>query len=90
MTYPLQHHHASRFPWDNKSRLQEEVATDTYFYQVRGIDGSNYSNLFIGLRSRMISPYPMYSKENANMVHAYKDFIRNEGVPEGLHQKLAP
>lgn len=31
ITYPLQHHHASRFPWNNKSKLQEEVATDTYF-----------------------------------------------------------
>ena len=31
ITYPLQHHHASRFPWNNRSRLQEEIATDTYF-----------------------------------------------------------
>ena len=88
--YLLQHHHASRFPWNNISRLQEEVATDTYFYQVRGIDGSNCSQLFVGLISRMINLYPMYSKENTNIVHAYKDFMRNEGVPEGLHQDLEP
>lgn len=90
VTYPLQHHHASRFPWSNKSRLQEEIATDTYFCQVRGIDGSNCCQLFLGLISRMINVYPMCSKEATNVVHAYQDFMRNEGIPEGLHRDLAP
>ena len=90
MTYPLQHHHASRFPWNNRSRLQEEVATDTYFCQVRGIDGSNCCQLFLGLMSKMINLYPMYSKEKTHIVNAYKDFMQYEGIPEGLHRDLTP
>ena len=32
----------------------------------------------------------MYSKEATNVVHAYQDLMRNEGVPERLHRDLAP
>ena len=85
ITYPIKHHHTSHFPWNNKSRLQEEVDTDTYFCQVRGIDGSNCCQLFLGLISRMINVYPMYSKEATNVVHTYQAFMRREGVPKGLH-----
>ena len=40
--------------------------------------------------SRMINLYPMHSKEKPHIVNAYKDFIRYEGIPEGLHRDLAP
>ena len=32
----------------------------------------------------------MYSKEKTHIVNAYKDFMRYEGIPEGLHRDLAP
>ena len=32
----------------------------------------------------------MYSKEKTRIVNAYKDFMRYEGIPEGLHIDLAP
>ena len=40
--------------------------------------------------SRMINLYPMYSKEKKHVLNAYKDFMRYEGTPEGLHRDLAP
>ena len=53
--YPMKNHHSSRFPWHNISRLQEEVATDTYFSSIKGMDGSNCMQLYVGLLSRMIN-----------------------------------
>ena len=32
----------------------------------------------------------MYSKESTNVVHAYQDFMRNGGVPEGRRRDLPP
>src|SRR5210317_1835488 len=88
--YPLQKHHVSRFPWSNCQRLREEVAMDTIFMQTPGLDGSTCGQVFIGLMSRMINFYPMKSKEVVHVVAAYQDFMRYEGVPEGLHRDAAP
>ena len=63
---------------------------DTIFSPVRGLDGSNCSQVFFGIISRMINVYHMPSKENIHIVKAYKDFMRYEGVPESLHWDLAP
>src|SRR5210317_1186406 len=88
--YPLQKHHVSRFPWSNHQRLREEVTMDTIFMQTPGLDGSICGQVFIGLMSRMINFYPMKSKEAVHVVAAYQDFMRYEGVPEGLHRDGAP
>ena len=88
--FPLRKHHVSRFPWNNRTRLKEVVSMDTIFSPVRGLDGSNCSQVFFGIISRMINVYHMPSKENIHIVKAYKDFIRYEGVTESLHRDLAP
>ncbi len=87
--FPMQDHHKSRFPWDNRQRLQEDVAMDTYFCDV-GIDGYECAQLFVGLVSTMINVYPMTSKASINIVQAYKDFMRYEGVPVCLHRDYSP
>ena len=63
---------------------------DTIFSTVKGLDGSNCSQVFFGIISRMINVYHMPWKENIHIVKAYQDFMRYEGVPETLHRDLAP
>ena len=88
--WPMKKHHVSRFPWDNRRRLCEEVSMDTYFMPKKGYDGSTCAQLFIGLMSHMINIYPMDSKTGGNVLHAYQDFMHYEGAPVGLHCDLAP
>ena len=88
--YPMKKHHISRFPWNNRRRLREEVAMDTIFMATPGFCGSTCAQVFVGLISRMINVYPMPSKAHGYVLKAYQDFMRYEGVPEGLHRDLAP
>ena len=88
--YPMKKHHVSRFPWNNRRRLREEVAMDTIFMASSGFCGSTCAQVFVGLMSRMINVYPMPSKAHGYVLKAYQDFMRYEGVPEGLHRDLAP
>ena len=83
--YPLKGHNVSQFPWANRSRLQEDVLMDTVFSPIRGFDGSNCSQVFFGLLSRSINTYHMPSNKSVNIVKAYQDFMRYEGVPAYLH-----
>ena len=46
--------------------------------------------MFLGLISRMINVYGMKSKEANNILAAYQDFMRYEGVPVELHRDAAP
>ena len=55
-----------------------------------GFDGSTCEQLFVGLMSCMINVYPMPSKASTHIYKAYQDFMRYEGVPEGLHRDLPP
>ena len=88
--YPMKKHHVSRFPWNNRRRLREEVAMDTIFMGTPGYDGSTCEQVFVGLVSRMINVYPMPSKAHGHIFKAYQDFMRYEGAPQGLHRDLAP
>jgi len=88
--YPMKKHHVSRFPWNNRHRLREEVAMDTIFMQTPAFDGSTCEQVYFGLVSRMINVYPMPSKAHGYILKSYQDFMRYEGVPEGLHRDMAP
>ena len=63
---------------------------DTIFMKTTGYDGSTCAQVFVGLISRMINVYPMPSKASGYILKSYQDFMRYEGVPEGLHRDLAP
>src|SRR5210317_443937 len=63
---------------------------DTIFMQTPGFDGATCGQVFIGLMSKMLSFYAMKSKEEVHVVAAYQDFMRYEGVPEGLHRDCSP
>ena len=88
--YPLKKHHVSRFPWNNRNRLREEVAMDTIFMSTPSYQGDTCEQIYVGLMSRMINVYPMPSKAHGHILQSYQDFMRYEGVPEGLHRDMAP
>ena len=79
--FPLKDHHVSRFPWANKSRLQEDVSMDTAFSTVTGYDGSNCAQVFFGLLSIWLNPYFMPSYKKGDIIKAYQDFMQYERVP---------
>ena len=83
--FPLKDHHVSIFHWANRYRLQEDVSMDTTFSTVTGFDSSNCAQLFFGLLSRCLDPYCMSSHKKGNIIKAYQDFMRYEGVPQYLH-----
>ena len=88
--FPMRKHHVSRYRWDNRKRFREEVAMDTIFMSTPGFDGSTCGQVYLGLMSLMINFYPMPSKASGYILKTYQDFMRTEGVPEGLHRDLAP
>ena len=44
---PMNNHHESRSPWNNRSRLMEEVGMNTYFMPVTGIKNMTSVQLFL-------------------------------------------
>ena len=88
--YPMKKHHVSRFPWNNRKRLIEEVATDTIFLPKPSFTGETCAQIYYGLMSTMINIYQMFSKSTSNILPTYQDFLRYEGVPEALHRDLDP
>ena len=63
---------------------------DTIFMKTIGYDGSTCAQVFVGLISHIINVYPMPSKASGYILKSYQDFMRYEGIPEGLHRDLAP
>jgi hypothetical protein len=86
---PLRKHFKSRFPAANVSRLNEVVATDTFFFDVPALDdgimghgGTTMVQLFCGCTSLLTAVYSMSSE--TQMSGALEDFIRHHGAPNGL------
>jgi hypothetical protein len=86
--YPMIRHLASRFKLLNRFRLREIVSTDTIFSSVRAVGGARCAQVFYGLTSHHMDVYGMESK--SRFPDVYKDFIRDQGVPSGLHRDNAP
>ena len=86
--YPMIRHLASRFRLLNKFRLREIVSTDTIFSSVQAIGGARCAQVFYGLTSHHMDVFGMDSKGQFSEV--YKEFIRDQGIPSGLHRDNAP
>jgi hypothetical protein len=85
----LRKHFKSCFPAANVSRLNEVVATDTYFSDTpalgNGIMGHGrrrMAQLFCGSSSLLTAVYSM-RREN-NIAGTLEDFIRHYGAPNAL------
>ena len=74
----MQRHFAGRFHWLNLHRLNESVATDTYFSQIKALGGFTCTQVFFGIKSLMINVYGMKAEKEGPLV--YEDFMRNEGI----------
>jgi hypothetical protein len=86
---PLRKHFKSRFPAANISRLNEVVATDTFFYDIPALDdgimghgGTTMVQLFCGCSSLLTAVFPM--KSESDMAGTLEDFIRHHGAPKAL------
>ena len=86
---PLRKHFKTRFPAANVSRLNETVATDTFFSDIPAHDdgilghgGSTMLQLYCGCSSHLLAVYPM--KTDHEMAHTLEDFIRSYGAPNAL------
>ena len=88
--FPMKDHHAACFPFDNMHHLQEEVAMDTIFMDVKGWGNVEVAQLFFGLMSRMMNENCMSSKEKVHVIKACKDFCCSQGCPSCPHWDLAP
>ena len=84
---PMHRHFSARFPFLNLQRLNEAVATDTYFANCRAIGGATCAQVFFGCKSKMINVYPMKSESEGP--NAYEDFLREEGIPSIVHRDNA-
>ena len=86
---PLRKHFKSRFPAANVSRLNETVATDTFFFDTPALDdgilghgGTTMLQLYCGCDSQLTAVYPM--KSESEMSNTLEDFIRQYGAPNGI------
>jgi hypothetical protein len=86
--YPMIRHLTSRFKLLNRFRLREVVSTDTIFSSVQAIGGIRCAQVFYGLTSHHMDVYGMENK--SQFPEVYKEFIRDQGVPSGLHRDNAP
>ena len=79
---PLRRHFKSRFPALNVQRLDEVVATDTFFAYCAAHDGSTCSQLFVGKTSYFTTCMGMTT--DAEFPGALMDFIQSFGAMSGL------
>jgi hypothetical protein len=66
----------------NRRRLQETIATDTFFAHTRDISGSLCAQVFYGINSHYINVYGLRTESDGPT--AFEDFLRQEGIPSIL------
>ena len=76
---PMRRHIQSLFPFLNRKRINETVATDTFFSSTRDVCGATCAQIFYGLRSHFMNIYSLKSETDGPS--AFEDFARYEGLP---------
>ena len=87
VSFPMTRHFRARFPQLWRYRINEIVCEDDYHGKEKAIGGWWFAAIFYGVTSQMINVYGMKTK--AQVPKAYKDFIREEGIPGRLHRDNA-
>jgi hypothetical protein len=80
--YPMRRHLKSRFQMLRHKRLNELIATDTYFANEKSIEGYHCAQVFFGMTSKML--YVAGVKTESEFADVYLDFIRKYGIPSAL------
>jgi hypothetical protein len=83
----MSHHLKSCFQMLRHKRLNEVVATDTYFATEKSIEGYNCAQVFFGMTSKM--SYVAGMKTESEFADVYLDFIRKYGIPSALRRDNA-
>jgi hypothetical protein len=68
-------------------RLNEVIATDTYFAKQKSIEGYHCAQVFFGIISKML--YVAGMKTESEFADVYLDFIRKYGIPSALRRDNA-
>jgi hypothetical protein len=77
--YPMRRHLKSRFQRLRHKRLNEVIATDTYFASERSIEGYYCAQVFFAMTSKSLFVTGM--KTESEFPDVYLDFIRQNGIP---------
>jgi hypothetical protein len=85
--YPMRRHLKSRFQMFSHKRLNEVIATDTYFASERSIKGYYCAQVLFGMTSKSLFITGM--KIESEFPDVYLDFIRQNGIPSALRRDNA-
>jgi hypothetical protein len=85
--YPMRRHLKSCFQMLRHKRLNEVIATDTYFANEKSIEGYHCAQVFFGMTSKML--YVACMKTESEFSDVYLDFIRKYGIPYALQRDNA-
>jgi hypothetical protein len=83
----MRRHLKSRFQIIRHKRLNEVIATDTYFVNEKSIEGYHCAQVFFGMTSKML--YVAGMKTESEFADAYLDFISKCGIPSALRRDNA-
>ena len=85
----LKRHYKTRFPAANISRLNEDVATDTFFSDtpahddgIPGHGGCTMVQVYTGIKSHVTAAFPM--KSESQIPSTLQEFLRKFGAPNKL------
>ena len=84
---PMRRYLKSRTEMLRYGRLNEAMATDTYFAITKSLEGYWCSQAFYGVKSRRIEVRGM--KTEAEFYQVYQDFLREVGIPHTLRRDNA-
>jgi hypothetical protein len=83
----MQCHLKSRFQMLRYKRLNEVIATDTYFSSTKSIEGFYCAKVFFGMTSKML--YVAGMKTESEFPDVYLDFTRQHGIRSALRRDNA-
>ena len=84
---PMRKHLVSIFQMLRRPRLNEIVATDTYFSPITSLEGYNCAQVFVGLSSRIMETRGMSTE--SGYISSLQDFIRHWGIPHTIRRDNA-
>jgi hypothetical protein len=83
----MRHHLKSWFQMLRHKRLNEVIATDTYFANEKSIEGYHCAQVFFVIISKML--YVAGMKTESEFADVYLDFIRKYGILSALRRNNA-
>jgi hypothetical protein len=87
--YPLRKHVKARFPFLNTRRINEGISTDKFYCNCADVaNGFVNAHIFYGMKTTCIQIYG-HRPGGEGFLMAYKDFIRDHGIPSILRRDNA-